>query len=107
MSKVAEAAYDAALFDGPDNRDEVIAQVAERLSVLGFDQESTELAHLAALLRGLIDQPKCNWCGALVPWGKSYHALGGTFCSRQHMDEALAPDDPPEQEAECLPPPNE
>ena len=103
MGRVAEIAQDAALFDGPDQRDEVIARVAERLSILGHDQESTELATLAAQLRSLVTPPQCRWCGAFIPWGKHYTALGATFCSRQHMDEALlVPDSDPE--AECQPP---
>lgn len=106
MGRVAEAAQDAALFEqGPDGRDEVIAEVAERLSILGHDQESTELAHLAARLRSLIDPPKCRWCGIVIPFGKHYTALGATFCSRQHMDEALLVPDPTE-DAPCPPPPN-
>lgn len=94
MGRVAEAAYDAALLDDQPDSDAVILRVAERLSILGFDQQSCELAQLAAELRSLVAAPTCRWCGKVVNARKSYWGLGAVFCSSGCRDEALTPEPP-------------
>ena len=99
MSRLAELAYDLdAHRDQPDPaRDLTIARIAERLSILGQTQESTELAQHAADLRALLEPPTCTMCGKAVTYarGLSHHvAPGRIFCSRACMDDALTiPDD--------------
>lgn len=96
MSKVAEAAYDAAtLVDWQRaDADATIAFVAERLSILSYTDitaPSHELARLAGMLRTLIVPPTCRWCGKPVQASKSYWGLGAVFCSPACRDEALVP----------------
>lgn len=93
MSKMAELAHDLdALTDQPDpRRDAEIARVAERLSILGHDQESAELAKLAYDLRAMIAPPTCAWCNRVLPATAllRHHTSDKLFCSRSCLDEHL------------------
>lgn len=94
MSRMAEIAYDLDRVGPSADWMAVVARVAERLSILGHNQTSAELAQLSADLRGLFLPPTCRWCGQALAATRSYHALGAHFCSRECMDDALLIPDP-------------
>ena len=62
-------------------RDAEILRVAERLSILGHNYESAELAQHAFDLRVLVISPACRWCGSALDVTTPNYGLGAMFCS--------------------------
>lgn len=103
MAKLSQIADDIARMAGQprdDTHDHLLAYVAERLSILSYDgveAPSSELAHLASMVRNLIPPLTCRWCGKGLDAKHYFWGLGAAFCSPTCRDEALDPS--PESEA--------